>query len=280
MEDLVFLIRQSPNWGALANDYEAGRAIDVRRFKPCRDIPGFPQRIEYLISSWNRLFGLNFFRCRQILKEIALNTVRCIPGSRVVAQQNYPLLAEEIATSRALIFYMDDDDWFAPDMRTRVAGIDLGMAHIAVFPLVRLERATYTFVRPGEPVATAIGSCRNFDFRFQTNNYGIRADRVPRWHIPYLSDHVEGSVYADRQRLTDVYFDRIISATSKTPCSASSLPGLFEKPDQAIELIRQYADALRGLPVPASASWLGKPMQETLALFDRVIASAQMTRAI
>lgn len=276
MEHLIFLVRQSPDWEALADDYESGRAIDVGRFKPAHPIPGFPDGVERLIDAWNHLFEFNFFRCRQALKDLAFGTVRKIPGARLLNETAYPAAAAAIARTPSLLFYMDDDDWFAPDLPERLSGLDFGPADIAVFPLVRLEIDSFTFVRQGVAAETIVGSRQDFGHRFQTNNYAIRTDRVLPWHIARLKDHVYGSVHADSVGLSDIYFDRIISATNKTPCSASNLPILFQHPDQTLALIRRYSDRLDELAIPESAMWLGPLLHRMIMLFDQILESARV----
>jgi hypothetical protein len=84
LDKIVFVLRQSPDWSALAADYEAGREIEERRYKPPVSIPAFPEQIVKHIADWNTLFGLNFFRCREILKGIATIYLKNINDSEVI----------------------------------------------------------------------------------------------------------------------------------------------------------------------------------------------------
>ena len=273
--NIAFISRQSPDWASLAADYESGKRLDLYRYKPRHDIPGFPKHIEKWIGAWNRRFGLNFFRCRQILKETAMDLVARVPDSKLMSEADVSVRAYEIGQSESIVFYLDDDDWFDPDLQQRLTELDLDGIDVAVFPLVRLGREVFTFVRAGEAADIVIGERHDFDFRYQTNNYGIRAGRVPLEALPYLKDHVEGSGYADRIALTDGYFDRIVSATNKTPCSASGLPALFDRPDRTVSLIRGYVDGLRAVPIPDSLMWLNEPIDRTIGLFEELIDSAR-----
>src|ERR1700689_5607709 len=76
LECIVFVRRQSPDWATLAGDYEADKFIDPSRYRPPPGLPGFPEDIAGCIRVWNDTFSLNFFRCRQILKDLSEHTVR------------------------------------------------------------------------------------------------------------------------------------------------------------------------------------------------------------
>ena len=272
---IAFVFRQSPDWASLAADYESGKTIDIYRYKPRHDISGFPQRIDKWIAAWNRRFGLNFFRCRQILKNIAVELVARIPDSQLMAEGEISLYADAIVKYGPLIYYLDDDDWFDPDIQHRLSGLDMHAIDVAVFPLVRFGQKIFTFVRENETAEIVIGERRNFSFRYHTNNYGIRSGRVPFSDLLYLKDHVEASGYADRNALTDGYFDLIVSATNKTPCSASSLPALFERPEQTLSILRRYVDGLKSVPIPDRMPWLYEPIGRTVGLFEELIESAR-----
>ena len=102
----------------------------------------------------------------------------------------------------------------------------------------------------GEPAETVIGARRNFASRFQTNNYAIVAPAVPDDILPHLRDHVLGSGYADKAGLRSRYHDLLISATNKTPCSASWLPGLLTDPAAFKASVAAFIGNLRGLAIP------------------------------
>jgi len=76
LDQLIFVTRRSPDWGALAFDYEAGHDIDPKRYVPSEPIPSFPSNVETCIEAWNKEFAVNFFRCRQALRAISNNLER------------------------------------------------------------------------------------------------------------------------------------------------------------------------------------------------------------
>jgi len=273
---LVFVIRQSPDWSHLAQDYAEGAAIDPARYKPPMFIEGFPGNIEECIAVWNRSFTKNFYHCRAVLKTIASNLLKKIPFSIIISEHETSNLSVLVGDKEVMLFFMDDDDWFAPDTFERVSRLSLGSGSIAVFPLVRFDTDTFTFVRQHESASVVIGNRQNFNFRFQTNNYCLGRTLALSDNIISFKDHVVASKIADSLKLEDCYFDLIISATNKTPCSASKLPGLVVDPAGYIQSMREYVMNLKSLQIPDEISWCKEPLAETVALFEAVLDSAQL----
>jgi hypothetical protein len=272
LTDLLFVRRQSPDWAGLARDHEAQIPIDPLRFVPHSMVPGFPDNITDCIRVWNQCFPINFFRCRQILSEIAERGLRQVRDARVVPLGAIDQVPAMVMQSASLVFFTDDDDWFSPNAVELLAGLDPGKSDIIVFPLIRLGEDSFTFVRQGEPARLVVGRRRDFGHRFQTNNYGITARTAGSEHLRYLKDHVLGSVYADQQDLRDTYFDVLISATSKTPCSANLIGALPHDPPAYHTFMRRYVNNLERLVIPAELSWMTEPLGKTVALFQAILS--------
>jgi hypothetical protein len=275
LDGIIFVRRQSPDWAGLARDYAAGLPIDPARYIPQGRVPGFPDDIAACIRTWNDTFPVNFFRCRQVLKEISQHSLRRIASATVIPEQNLHELPADLLRSRFFLFFFDDDDLFAPDSFERLSVLDPGVSDVVVFPLVRLGEASFTFVRQGEVAREIIGFRRNFGHRFQTNNYALTAAIVRTTiartgHLLNLKDHVLASVYADQQNLRDTYFDSIVSATNKTPCSANTVGSLLSDRSDYRSFIRRYVANLRRLPIPRKLNWLAEPMHETIKLFSDI----------
>jgi hypothetical protein len=270
LDAVIFVRRQSPDWEALAHDCEAGTPIDPSRYKPASKVPGFPDDIVACIRTWNDIFPVNFFRCRQALKEISENSLHQIGNATIIADDRLDELPAMILDRRCLLFFFDDDDLFAPDMLRRLSGLNLDQCDIAVFPLVRFGTDSFTFVRPNETARLVVGARRNFGHRFQTNNYGISSRIALSGHLPHLKDHVHGSVYADQQNLRDTYFDIVISATNKTPCSANTIGGLPANPPEYRAFTRRYVENLRGVRIPSELAWMTEPLNQTIKLFSEI----------
>jgi hypothetical protein len=193
--------------------------------------------------------------------------LRQISNATIISGDRLCDLSTIIAESESLLFFFDDDDLFSPDTFERLSTLDLAQCDIAVFPLVRLGEDIFTFVRRNENARVLVGTRRNFGYRFQTNNYGISSRVALSEHLPHLKDHILGSVYANRQDLHDAYFDVLISATNKTPCSANIIGELPANQTQYRAFVRRYVDNLRRLEIPSELRWLNEPLDKTIELF-------------
>jgi hypothetical protein len=267
-DSLVFVMRQSPNWEALAKDFEAGHLIDPSRYIPTK--VKFPPNVASYINIWNEYFPINFFRCRHVLKQIASAQMRNVKPALFYSVDDLPVLQSELAGKNFVLFFYDDDDWYAPDTFEKLSQIDFGNAGIAVFPLIRYEIETYTFVRENEPAKIIVGRRSGFNFRFHTNNYAVLPSFAFSDHLIKLKDHVAASHYANDLGLEDSYFDVLISATNKTPASATSLR-LIEDPTGFKRSIQIYIENLLKLSIPDEAAWTVEPIQQTIALFQSVL---------
>lgn len=266
-QKLVFLRRQSPDWGQLATDYATHGHVSPDLYKPRDEIPGFPPNIEELIDRWNRLFGLDFFLCRQELKRIAEKTL-CEVESAVI--QDYdPTYRLRVSDREAFAFFVDDDDWFSPTSGTAPLPRE---THLVTFPLVRLMLNVNTFVPTGQSARTIIGKRQDFHFTFQTNNYGINLALWPDADLSPMKDHVLASRYFHTQRLTNLYIDRIISITNKTPAAASMLR-LIQNEQLFVNYVAAYIRHVERVRWPDELHWARKPVSQTLYLFREVLRS-------
>jgi hypothetical protein len=92
-----------------------------------------------------------------------------------------------------------------------------------------------------------------------------------------LKDHMDGSDFADRAGLRDVWVPHNVSATVKTPCSASILGGLFNDKAVFTRQMAQFGAMFAASNWPASLAWLGTPVREIGALFARAAALTEPT---
>jgi hypothetical protein len=270
LDCIVFVRRQSPDWRALMRDHEAGAMVDPSRYRPPSDVPGFPGDTVGCIEVWNRTLSVNFFRCRHILKQISDQTVSLVPNSICIDDDRLGELPELVGASRFLLFFFDDDDWFAPHTFERLEALDLDQCDIAVFPLPRLGDDIITFIRPAAGARIIVGSRVDCTFRFQTNNYGISNRLALSDHLPNLRDHMLASEYVAKLNIRDPYYDVLISVTNKTPCSASSLDRLRDDPGEYRASIRRYVENLERLPLPRELAWMASPIGETVKLLKAV----------
>jgi hypothetical protein len=273
LDQIILVRRRSPDWSSLAGDYEAGLPIDPLRYKPT-DVPGLPEDLPLCIRLWNTIFAVNFFRCRQTLKEISERTLARVEGAVVISEDQLHDLPATAGNSRFMLFFFDDDDLFAPDMIDKLSAVELGDCDVAVFPLVRLGDYSYTFVRGDRPARIVVGRRQDFRYRFQTNNYGISSKTALSRHLEHLKEHALASVYADDQKLSDSYFDVVLSATNKSPCSLAMIRTLPSSRSEYRRYVRRYVENLWQLNVPSEVDWLKEPLKETATLFESAAVSA------
>jgi len=260
---VVLAIRTSPDWAALARDSAAGLAIDPARFAAPEDIVSFPGDIAALIAKWDAISRVPFFECRRRLKEIAAATWRRVEDGRVLA-------SAAVGGEDDLVFFCDDDDWVAPDLVARTRALETAGVDALVFPLIRLGVPSFTFGREGGAVTHPVGPVRPFGFRYQTNNYGLTRRAFERAGVASLIEHVRASQTADRLGFVDEYVPLAVSATNKTPCSASLLTQIVADREAFMRFLAAYLEGLKRLVIPAAHGWLAGPLWETIRLFEAV----------
>jgi hypothetical protein len=136
------------------------------------------------------------------------------------------------------LFFHDDDDFFSDGMLGRLRGVDIA-ADTCVFPLLRVHQDLATFAPAQGDIEFTWGRRQPFLYHFHTNNYGIHSRVCTPANLQGLKDHIAGSAYALQAGLSRAVLPFVVSATVKTPCSASMLPALLADPPQ---FLRQMAD--------------------------------------
>lgn len=270
LDQIIFVRRRSPDWQGLACHYEAGVPIDPSRYKPEVRMVMFPEDIVGCIRVWNDTFPVNFFHCRQVLREISERTLRQIRNAVIIPEDRIEEVPVITNGSHSLVFFFDDDDLFAPGMFELLSNLDFGQSDVAVFPLIRLEENTHTYVHRRHPARLVVGGRQDFRNRFHTNNYGIFSGIARSDHLINMKEHYWASIYADQQELKDKYFDILMSATNKTPCSASNIGGLPSREQEYRAFIRRYVENLGRLKIPPELDWLTEPLSATVRLFAEI----------
>jgi hypothetical protein len=270
MSSIAFLRRQSPDWQALARDHRRGVPIDPARFVPDHPIPGFPPRIETLIGAWNARFRTDFFTFRALLVRLSAANLAAVSGVDRYADEQVEEVAERSHRTQFYLLPHDDDDFFAPYLarviEERAHGCDA-----FVTPLFRIGPASWTFVPPGCTPEYVLGEARAQDFRFQTNNYAVHSRRLgDAGRIRAIEDHIEASAYAHAQSFTEATAAQVLSATVKTPASASTLAKAFQS---RLALRRAFArtiDGLHSVELPQRFDWIGRPCQRIASWLEAV----------
>jgi len=262
----VFVLRRAPDWPALASDSACGLPVDPRRYVPADDVPSFPAHITRCIETWDATYRVGFFACRAELRAIAQATLDAVEGGLVLTPVDLP---RRLPAGDFRLFFVDDDDWFAPDTAARIAVA--GQEDVAVFPLLRLDAPVRTFARNPTDRSPIIGAPREFSHRYQTNNYGLHSRLCTSDRLDALSDHMRASRAAEPLGLLDAYHDVMISVTNKTPVSASVIARITRDETLFRAHVEAFVSALQGLRLPPDAAWMREPVRRTASLFSRAL---------
>jgi len=271
VDRVILAMRASPDWGEFAQDYAAGIPVPATRYFPAHDLR-FSRDVPRIIERWNELSPVSYFECRRRLRDIAEANLTKVERVIRVGWPGVPGVLEELDEASLLLFYLDDDDWFHPDLVDMCEEIDASSIDVAVFPYLRLAASVTTFTRGGQPTPHAVGRYEPFKYRYCTNNYGLTARALSSGAS--LLEHSSASQAGVDLGFVDLHVDEIVSATSKTPCSASWLPELPLEKDAFDRYIRTYIETLEALQIPSALAWVEAPLRETLVLFREVCSSS------
>jgi hypothetical protein len=266
-QQLLFILRQSPDWHGLSADFQKGVKIDPARFVPPRPIPGFPRNIVALIDKWNTQMGVDFFSCRSRLKKLCDESIAQIPNARRISYLDIDTVVPEI--ENYIAFYHDDDDWFAPDIGQTLQEVLPANYDVCVFPLTRIALSSHTQARHSDMPKVSVGPVK--PIRYLSNNYGINGKVCDGERLAAMKDHVEASNYSDAHALNDVYIDRIVSATIKSPCSAQQMLRVGQGLITPHDIVSNYVAALKVLEVPESLPWMADGVKKLIGLFTEVL---------
>lgn len=270
MIEPAFSRRQSPDWSGLSREFRRGGRIEPSRYLPDHDIAGFPPGIDRAIEQWNDRYRIDYFTARAVLAELSARNVASIAASKAYTYAQREQILEDAKRERFVLFFHDDDDFFAADLPARIATVTEGV-DVHVFPLFRVHSELFTFVRDGQPADFVWGARKNFDFRFQSNNYGIESRILTGELLARMKDHVDASHYADAARLSEATYAFPVSATVKTPCSASHLSRLLESPRHFDREMKAFARRFTRPGLPAGYEWLERPLVSIARLFDATV---------
>jgi hypothetical protein len=266
----IFVRRQSPDWKSLSQDFRSGLAVDPRRYAPSHPIPGFPRNISALVEQWNQRFKIDFFTCRRIVADLSDKNIRAIPEASRFQHHQKADIVKLAENHNFFAFFHDDDDFFAPGLTQILADISATESDALVFPLFRVNNDLFTFVKDGYSADFVWGRRQSFHFRFQTNNYAINSRICSEAALSALQDHVLASGYADKQGLTETVLSPVISATVKTPCSASILPIVFGNESALRSQFEGFFEKFANPDLPSGYSWIIDPLKKISRLLDSV----------
>jgi hypothetical protein len=158
----VFVLRRSPDWSALAAASALGAGVAPDLYMPAENVPSFPAHIARCIERWDAAYRVGFFQCRAELWAIARATLDAVDGALTFSRDD---VLDRLPAGDFRLFFLDDNDWFAPDAAARIACA--GQEDVSVFPLIRLDAPVFTFFRERTPHSPVIGLAGRFSHRYQ-----------------------------------------------------------------------------------------------------------------
>lgn len=274
IDSIILIRRQSPDWRALARDYRNGHSISPARYVPDHPIPGFPPDVESLIRRWNSRFAIDFFTTRRIIARLSEECTHAVAGAATYDLSGLADLAERARVEQFFAFFHDDDDFFAVDILDILRGSDVWHYDTCVSPLYKVHADPTTFVRSDMRPDFILGTRQNFDFRFQSNNYGLSSRICNERNLRALKDHVLASRFADAEGFSEKILSCPVSATVKTPASASLLPALAGEGPELRMHFNSFIASFRRLDLPPDKAWLARPVGVIARLFQAIIDGA------
>jgi hypothetical protein len=297
--------RHTPDWQRLSDDFRRDGCCNERDFVPEVPPPGFPEDLTARIDLWNQAFKVDFFTCRARIAEIARSSWTAVSGAGLLQDRaSLQRAVQEPPELGRRFLFVDDDDWFAPDLPAR---LEPGLASRAAIvrwaaPVfngewqVRLQPrfAPRTLVRlylyaRSRPVPEAIyrrlvdllpqePACplTPADHILYTNNYAVTERYLDLFNdLDCVADHSDASKLAIVSRLRIQSLPRLVlSATNKHPCSAGVIGriGIGTGRSQRLRhFVEGYVRRGRKCVTPASLAWAKQLVDETLSVFEAAL---------
>lgn len=270
-EEVVLVRRRSPDWTALAADFRRGVRIERSRYIPPEgEIPGLSPHLGDDIDRWNARFRTDFFTYRSVLAQISEATMGQVRHARHYGFSDTAGLVQRATRTETYFYFHDDDDFYAPDLLAAIRSDDATFDAI-VTPMFRIGQRISTFVRRGFEAEWTWGERSTPGGRYQTNNYGIHSRHCASAEaLSAVTEHVHASATGDRQGFRDRVLATTLSATIKTPGSASALRQVFDGEDRLQQMFETFIRTLAGIELPDRYGWLAEPAGRVRRLVECV----------
>jgi hypothetical protein len=254
MTALLIALRQSPDWSRITRqEYQE----HSREF--CRSIGRPLDQMNDIVDLWDSTFRVSYFDIRQQMKQLAKSNLMAVHNAQIV-----DLSAFRVEGAEAICF-VDDDDWFAPDLAEHLdwtLGYDgVIWTHVAAgFLTCPLQRWL-----PGESELLCF-----------TNNYAISAEYASKNGIGHITEHWQA----------DGVFRSLRIGTSPLPLSVAnkhpgsvvflerSLEGQLTR-DRIKEVVARFVRGSRSIEQHSlnGIEWAGPLIREVNQRFEDVLAS-------
>ncbi len=243
------VVRQSPDW---AN-------IDVEAFKEqsrqfCKTIGRPLDQVNELMVLWDSTFSISFFQVRQRMKEIAQANLKRIKNCRIHQMSEFNV--RDFA-NQDLFCFVDDDDWFTPDIFTALEAVD--ESNIEGFrwrhSVVGNKDGEAFILRAVSPVV-------------YTNNYAVKGSylKSKAGNLQAVLQHFDANEAFKKMKIVEI--DSYLSTTNKHPASTIFLESnLGDKRTQEnlVNIVNQYCEAVCRIDSansPPEISWTNEQVED------------------
>ena len=196
------------------------------------------QEHQYIISTWNRLFKINYFDFRAKIKDLAEDTFKDV----TVIRGPEELREECLKEGDAYLVPIDDDDWISPRLAEALGK----------------QTSTVVSWRMGPSRTSSSKRFSSLPQRFSSCNYAFKKSFVQQNPNTQklLFYHNSSLRYAKSLNLDCVTFQEVLTYTNKTLASLVTLSVLWAKSSSQAELAtRMLNEAARLAVRPSTKKW-------------------------
>jgi hypothetical protein len=254
MTALLIALRQSPDWSHISRqEYQE----HSREF--CRSIGRPFDQMNDIVDLWDSTFSVSYFETRQQMKEIARSNLAAVRDAEIVD------LAGFTADDGRPICFVDDDDWFAPDLGDYLD------------PTQGYDGFVWTHVAVGSPAYPLhrwpAGQCELLCY---TNNYAVTAEYVARNGIAHIAEHWQADPVFRSLRIGTL--PQPLSVANKHPASVVFLERNLRGQPSRDKIKEVVATFVRGTQLIDNQAltgieWAGPLIREVNKRFQQVLAS-------
>lgn len=253
------VLRQSPDW--LSFDPEDSRPFCLQSGVPETTVIDF-------ITIWDASLPIGYREFRHALKAIALKNFAAVKGACLI---DFQTLEERLLPEDARVTFVDDDDWFAPNLFERLLekrsgdGFKWGSAALGF-----VSRALH------EQRVGGLLTMRKIDTRIYTNNYVVSGQCLARLGSDVLFQHYSAQQALTEHRFLPVTINEYLSCTNKHPASTMAAQFFLTSEDfrrdprAEIERFAQRIAAVT-LTEAEGIGWIGPALEEFKSLIAEAI---------
>jgi hypothetical protein len=257
MRPFTIVLRPTLDWSRLTREEYRAHSRDF-----CRSIGRPADQMNELVDLWDVSFRISYFETRQRMKDLAISNLTKVRNAHLV-----DIGAFAVADACAICF-VDDDDWFAPDL-----GEHLDLASECdgfIWTHVAVGFLTGPYPLQSWPAGTSELLC-------YTNNYAVSAEYARAHGIDHVAQHWLADEAFRSLRIRPVPFR--LSVANKHPASVVALERHLEgqfTPAKLRDVVATFVRGTRALDERMfdGIEWARPLIAAAGNHFEQVLASA------